>query len=92
MASINNPARRRLEAGEVALGFSLRQSRTGDIAAIAATCGFDWLFIDTEHNSIDADAVAQICVAALGAGISPIVRVPRLARWVFGPSSRKGRP
>jgi len=77
VATINNPARKRLEAGEVALGFSLRQSRTVDIAAIAATCGFDWLFIDTEHSSIDPDAVAQICVAALGAGISPIVRVPQ---------------
>jgi len=76
VTKIDNPARRRLEAGEVALGFSLRQSRTVDIASIAATCGFDWLFIDTEHNSIDGDAVAQICVAALGAGISPIVRVP----------------
>jgi hypothetical protein len=31
---------------------------------------------DLEHNSMDLDTAVQISVAALGAGIAPIVRVP----------------
>ncbi|MEO6022632.1 MAG: aldolase/citrate lyase family protein, partial [Burkholderiales bacterium] len=66
----------KLQAGELALGIGLRQARTVDIAHIAKTCGFDWLFIDMEHNSMDVDAAAQICAGALTAGVTPIIRVP----------------
>jgi 2-keto-3-deoxy-L-rhamnonate aldolase RhmA len=71
-----NTTRSRLEKGELALGMGLRQARTVDIANIAKTCDFDWLFIDMEHNSMSVDTAAQICNAALGAGITPLVRVP----------------
>ena len=40
------------------------------------TAGMDWLFIDFEHGPVDAETAAQISVAALDAGIAPIVRVP----------------
>ena len=43
---------------------------------IAKTAGYDWLFIDMEHSSLDVDTAAQISAAALDAGITPIVRVP----------------
>jgi 2-keto-3-deoxy-L-rhamnonate aldolase RhmA len=76
MASIENSARKRIDAGGVAMGFSLRQSRTVDIVMVAKTCDYDWLFIDTEHGSIDVDTVAQICVTAIAVGIAPIVRIP----------------
>jgi 2-keto-3-deoxy-L-rhamnonate aldolase RhmA len=76
MPEIVNSAKQRLDAGQPAIGFNLRQARTVDIAMIARTCGFDWLFIDMEHVAIDLDAAAQLCVAALGVGIAPIVRVP----------------
>jgi len=71
-----NHTKRRLAAGEVALGMGVRQGRTVDIATIAKTCDFDWLFIDMEHSSMDADLAAQLAMAALGAGITPVVRVP----------------
>ena len=71
MPEIVNSAKKRLDAGQSAIGFNLRQARTVDIAMIARTCGFDWLFIDMEHGAIDLDAAAQ-----LGVGIAPIVRVP----------------
>ncbi len=77
MANVRNPARERLQRGELALGIGLRQARTVDIAAAMQTCGFDWLFIDLEHGSMGLDTAVQISVAALGAGISPIVRVPK---------------
>jgi 2-keto-3-deoxy-L-rhamnonate aldolase RhmA len=76
MTAIENTVRTRIASGGVALGFSLRQSRTVDIAMVAHTCDYDWLFIDTEHSSIDGDTAAQICVAALAVGIAPIVRIP----------------
>ena len=80
--TLRNPARERLEAGELALGVGIRQSRTVDIASIMKACGYDWLFLDLEHNSMDLDAAVQISVAALGAGIAPIVRVPAGQFWL----------
>ena len=71
-----NPARERLTKGELSLGIGLRQARTVDIAAAMATSGYDWLFIDLEHGTMPLDTAVQISVAALGAGISPLVRVP----------------
>lgn len=73
---IANHARRKLEAGQLALGMGLRQARTVDIAQIAQACDFDWLFIDMEHNSMSMDTAAQICAAALGVGVAPLIRVP----------------
>jgi 4-hydroxy-2-oxoheptanedioate aldolase len=72
----SNPARERLNKGELCLGIGLRQARTVDVAAAMASCGFDWLFIDLEHGSMPLDTAVQISVAALTAGISPVVRVP----------------
>jgi len=71
-----NPARERLAKGELSLGMGLRQARTVDIATVMAGCGYDWLFIDLEHGTMPLDTAVQISVAALGAGISPLVRVP----------------
>jgi 4-hydroxy-2-oxoheptanedioate aldolase len=71
-----NPARERLQKGELCLGMGLRQARTVDIAPAMATCGFDWLFIDLEHGTMPLDIAMQISVAALTAGITPLVRVP----------------
>jgi 2-keto-3-deoxy-L-rhamnonate aldolase RhmA len=65
-----------LREGGLAIGLGLRQARTVDIAQIARTCGFDWLFIDCEHNSMDPDTAAQIAAASLAVGITPLVRVP----------------
>jgi 4-hydroxy-2-oxoheptanedioate aldolase len=79
---LRNPARERLEAGELALGVGIRQSRTVDVAAIMKACGYDWLFLDLEHNSMDLDTAVQISVAALAVGIAPIVRVPAGQFWL----------
>jgi 2-keto-3-deoxy-L-rhamnonate aldolase RhmA len=81
-ATLKNPARERLLAGELSLGVGIRQARTVDIAPVMKGCGFDWLFLDLEHNSMDLDTAVQISVAALGAGIAPIVRVPYGQFWM----------
>lgn len=76
MKVIANHAREKIAQGELALGMGVRQARTVDIAQIAQACDYDWLFIDMEHNSMSVDTAAQVCVAALGAGITPMIRVP----------------
>ena len=55
-AVLRNAARERLDAGELALGVILRQARTVDIAPIMQAAGYDWLFLDLEHNSMDLAA------------------------------------
>jgi 2-keto-3-deoxy-L-rhamnonate aldolase RhmA len=76
MTAVVNHALARLRAGKLAIGLGLRLARTVDIAQIASTSGFDWLFIDCEHNSMHVDTAAQISAAALAVGIAPLVRVP----------------
>ncbi|HYU11116.1 MAG TPA: aldolase/citrate lyase family protein [Stellaceae bacterium] len=81
-ASLRNAALDRLDKGELALGVILRQARTVDIAPIMKAAGYDWLFLDLEHNSMDLDTAVQIAVAALGAGIAPVARVPARQLWM----------
>lgn len=78
MAVVTNETKKKCQNGEVTLGAGVRLSRTADIGMAMKACGFDWLFIDTEHSTLDLDQVSLICIAALGQGISPIVRVPGL--------------
>ena len=54
----------------------VRLTRGIEIAQIAKTAGFDMLYIDLEHSSFPLDTAGQICLAALGAGVTPMVRVP----------------
>ena len=76
---MKNIAKEKIFKNELCLGVGLRQTRTADIGKIMSTCGYDWLFIDMEHNSMDIDIASQISVAAQDAGITPIVRVPDFA-------------
>ena len=76
MPEIINVAKQKLEAGELAIGVGLRMTRVVEVGKMMKTAGYDWLFIDMEHNSMSIDDAAQISVAAQSAGITPIVRVP----------------
>ena len=76
MAAILNPARDRLVKGELSLGVGIRMSRSIEVARMMKSCGFDWLFLDLEHGMLTLDTCSQMAIAALDAGISPIVRVP----------------
>jgi 2-keto-3-deoxy-L-rhamnonate aldolase RhmA len=55
---------------------ALRQARTVDIGRVLAACGFDFAFLDMEHNTMSIDTAAQIAVACHDAGVAPLVRVP----------------
>ncbi|MEP7029385.1 MAG: aldolase/citrate lyase family protein [Pseudolabrys sp.] len=71
----NNRMKERMARGEVALVMATRLARTAEIAMIADACGFDAFFIDMEHCTITLDAAAQICIAALPVGVTPLVRI-----------------
>jgi 4-hydroxy-2-oxoheptanedioate aldolase len=73
---VRNPAREKLEAGQLSLGVGIRLTRSVEIAKAMAVSGFDWLFLDMEHGVMSLEACAQISTAALDAGIAPIARVP----------------
>jgi len=79
--AVPNHALRQLREGRLAIGMGVRNARTVDIAQIAKTAGFDWLFIDCEHSSMDLDMAAQISAASLAVGVSPIVRVAGFEHW-----------
>ena len=70
-----NHARRRLAAGELVLCMGVNQLRSPNIALIAAACGFDAIYLDLEHNPTSLETAASVCVAALGAGVTPIARI-----------------
>ena len=73
---VRNIAREKLEQNQLSLGVGVRMTRSVEIAPAMAAAGFDWLFLDMEHGTMSLDACAQICTAALDAGITPIARVP----------------
>jgi 4-hydroxy-2-oxoheptanedioate aldolase len=76
MVTIRNSARERLERGELSLGVGVRVVRGVEVAKAMKSAGFDWLFIDLEHGVFSIESASQICIAALDAGIAPIIRVP----------------
>lgn len=60
----------------VVLCACLTQARTPDLVLATADVGFDAVYVDLEHSSTPLDVTATLCATALGAGITPFVRVP----------------
>ena len=77
-AILRNNVKEKLARNEVVASMTVRLVRSVEIARIARTAGFDTIYIDLEHSSFSLETTAQICIAALEAGIAPFVRVPAL--------------
>jgi 2-keto-3-deoxy-L-rhamnonate aldolase RhmA len=75
MQLVQNAAKRKMQAGGVALGFGVHHLRTAAVPLLAKASGHDWLFIDTEHGAFSVQEATQLCIAALPVGVTPIVRV-----------------
>jgi len=73
---LRNNVKDKLARDEVVASMTVRLVRGIEIARIAATAGFDTLYVDVEHSSFSLETTGQICMAALEAGIAPFVRVP----------------
>jgi 2-keto-3-deoxy-L-rhamnonate aldolase RhmA len=76
---LRNRVKEKLARDEVVASMTVRLVRGVEIARIAGTAGFDTLYVDMEHSSFSLETTGQICLAALEAGITPLVRVPGLA-------------
>src|SRR3954465_6172021 len=75
MPLIENKKKIKLKNTELALGFGVHHLRTGATAMLAAAADHDWLFIDMEHGAHSVHDAAQLCLAALPTGVTPIVRI-----------------
>src|SRR5262249_13244276 len=71
-----NSMKQKLASGELVLCMNLRLARTVDIAMVAKAGGYDALYVDMEHSPYSIDTAATICAAAIGIGITPLVRAP----------------
>jgi 2-keto-3-deoxy-L-rhamnonate aldolase RhmA len=75
MPLVHNTTKRRMQAGEVALGFGVHHLRSIATPVLAAASGHHWIFLDNEHGSFSVHEIAQLCIASLPTGVTPIVRV-----------------
>ncbi len=75
---------RRLAAEESVLCLPLRISRLPHVVHMAKAAGFDALYVDMEHSTIALDDVSALCLAAAGAGVAPLVRVPSHDPYYIG--------
>ena len=65
----------RLQTGEFLLGTHIHAVEPS-LTELLGQCGFDYLWIDTEHTPIDYAALQLHLIAARAAGCSAIVRIP----------------
>lgn len=73
--AVDNPTLELLRLGDLSLGMVVRLGRSGDIARIARASGHDFLLIDIQHALFSIETVGHIAQAALGCGVTPLVRV-----------------
>ena len=71
---MNREFRSRLKTSELLVGTIVTVPSTEGVEILVDT-GFDWLFIDTEHGSFDAESAQQLLQAA-GRNFPCVIRVP----------------
>jgi 2-keto-3-deoxy-L-rhamnonate aldolase RhmA len=72
---MENRLKRKLAAGDLTFCMGVNQARTPNVTMIAAAAGFDAIYVDLEHNPTSLETASMLCVAAIGAGITPMVRI-----------------
>ncbi|BCS29536.1 HpcH/HpaI aldolase family protein [Aspergillus puulaauensis] len=76
MALFPNNVLHRADQQALCCAFGIRLVTSPAIVQLAKNAGFDSLFIDLEHSTLTINEASQLCVTALLAGITPVVRVP----------------
>src|SRR4051812_37830785 len=76
MEFAGNPAKKKIAEGGLVLCMGIRQARTADIAMVVGACGFDSFYVDMEHSPISHETASMLCTAAIGLGLTPVVRIP----------------
>ena len=73
-----NQLKKRLKSGGVVLGTALLELRGRGAVYPLAEAGMEFVFICTEHSSLNLETVVDLVAHSYAAGIAPIVRVPDL--------------
>jgi 2-keto-3-deoxy-L-rhamnonate aldolase RhmA len=82
MANTNwqNPVRARLAAGEVVIGGTVTTPSI-EAAALVATLGFDFLWVEMEHSPITLETLRAIVLATRALPAAVFARVPVVELW-----------
>lgn len=80
MAERQHPLRAKLAAGEPVLAAALVTSNL-ESAALIATLGFDFLWVEMEHSPVTLESLRTIVLAARGGPASVFARVPLIEMW-----------
>jgi len=72
---IVNRTKEKVTAGEVTYGTLLSFPST-DLVRFFGLVGYDWVFIDAEHDPVSPETVSRLVEACHLAGLTPFVRVP----------------
>ncbi len=75
-----NPVRAKLERGETVLAVTLTTNSL-DTAALAATLGFDFLWVEMEHSPITLETLRGMVLATRGLPAMVFARVPTIELW-----------
>ena len=69
---LRNKVKEKLARDEVVASMTVRLVRNVEIARIAATCGFDTIYVDLEHSAFSLETTSQICVGGAGRRHRPV--------------------
>jgi 2-keto-3-deoxy-L-rhamnonate aldolase RhmA len=75
-----NPIRARLEAGEVVLGLTIVTNNL-ETAALGATLGFHFLWVEMEHSPISLESLRNLVLASRSLPAMIFARVPVIETW-----------
>jgi 2-keto-3-deoxy-L-rhamnonate aldolase RhmA len=75
-----HPVRAKLEAGEIVLGVTIT-TPSMEAAALAATLGFDFLWVEMEHSPITLETLRSIVLATRALPAAVFARVPVIELW-----------
>ena len=75
-----HPVRARLEAGEIVLGVTITTPSI-EAAALAATLGFHFLWVEMEHSPITLETLRGIVLATRALPAAVFARVPVIELW-----------
>ena len=73
---MQNNLRKKLQNGELVLG-TILSLNSPDVAEILSGIGFDWIFIDAEHSTLDPQNLKAL-FQAVGESTPCVVRIPAL--------------
>ena len=79
-ATIRNPAKERLKAGEPIIAFNVFEALRPSVVKIARQLGVDLLLVETEHVQHNPETLTNFLVLARDNGLSPTVTIPTVTR------------